>query len=154
MNSIALKLIVLTCLIFQSGCGITFKRKTTQETETPVEMMVSTKIPLKDNTDKETTETNRLFSKKDLHLITAYYSDKANAIIREDMIKHTKTSEKQANKLSVNEFIPRDVQVIPLPLQLEKSLSSLPLHLLRVQVDTRIVIMNVKSRQILDIIKI
>ena len=43
---------------------------------------------------------------------------------------------------------------MPLPIELEKRLPSLSLRVIRVQVGTRVILMDVKSRQILDIIKI
>ena len=158
MNSLVLKLIVLSCLIFQMGCEIQFKRKTTPATEKPAEMIefekLSSKEKEKQKVKKDTPKKDIQFGEKDSHLITLYYSNKANTIIRDDMIMQTKTSGKQEKNLVINAYIPRDVQVVPLPLKLERMLSSLPLNLLRVQVGNRVVIMNVKSRQILDIIKI
>ena len=156
MNSLVLKLIVLSCLIFQMGCAIQFKRKTTPTTEKPAEMIEFEKLSSKEKekVKKDTPKNNIQFGEKDLHIITLYYSDKANALIRDDMIMETKTSVKQEKNLVINAYIPRDLQVVPLPLKLERMLSSLPLNLLRVQVGNRVVIMNVKSRQILDIIKI
>lgn len=158
MNSLVLKLLVLSCLFFQMGCEIQFKRKSTEATEKPDEMIefekLSSKEKEKEKVKKDTPKNDIQFGEKDLHIITLYYSDKANAIIRDDMIMQTKTSVKQEKNLVINAFIPRDVQVVPLPLKLERMLSSLPLNLLRVQVGNRVVIMNVKSRQILDIIKI
>jgi len=74
--------------------------------------------------------------------------------IRKDMISHTKISKRQAEKLKIGRIIPREIQVMPLPIALEKILPSLSLHVIRVQVGTRVILMNVKSRQILDIIKI
>lgn len=160
MKSRVLKLIVLSCLIFQMGCEIQFKRKTTPATEKPAEMIVFEKLSSKEKEKerekekKDTPKKDIQFGEKDLHMITLYYSDKANAIIRDDMIMQTKTSVKQEKNIVINAYIPRDVQVVPLPLKLERMLSSLPLNLLRIQVGNRVVIMNVKSRQILDIIKI
>ena len=158
MNSLVLKLIVLSCLIFQMGCEIQFKRKTTPATEKPAEMIefekLSSKEKEKQKVKKDTPKKDIQFGEKDSHIITLYYSNKANTIIRDDMIMQTKTSGKQEKNLVINAYIPRDVQVVPLPLKLERMLSSLPLNLLRVQVGNRVVIMNVKSRQILDIIKI
>ena len=156
MNSRVLKLIVLSCLIFQMGCAIQFKRKTTPVTEKPAEMIEFEKLSSKEKekVKKDTPKKDIQFGEKDLHVITLYYSNKENAIIRDDMVMQTKTSVKQEKNIVINAYIPRDVQVVPLPLKLERILSSLPLNLLRVQVGNRVVIMNVKSRQILDIIKI
>ena len=156
MNSLVLKLIVLSCLIFQMGCEIQFKRKTTPATAKPAEMIEFEKLSSKEKekVKKDTPKKDIQFGEKDSHIITLYYSNKANTIIRDDMIMQTKTSGKQEKNLVINAYIPRDVQVVPLPLKLERMLSSLPLNLLRVQVGNRVVIMNVKSRQILDIIKI
>ena len=156
MNSLALKVLIIGCLVFQYGCGIKFKRKSPQVTEKPVEMIQYEKQTSKDviTKDKDKAKSPDKFTEKDTHLISSYYADKANQVIRQDMIAHTRLSQKQEEKLVVNEYIPRDLQVIPLPLTLERKLSSLPLHLIRVHIGKRIIIMNVKSRQILDIIKI
>lgn len=154
MNSLALKVLIIGCLVFQYGCGIKFKRKSPQVTEKPVEMIQYEKQTSKDVITKDKAKSPDKFTEKDTHLISSYYADKANQVIRQDMIAHTRLSQKQEEKLVVNEYIPRDLQVIPLPLTLERKLSSLPLHLIRVHIGKRIIIMNVKSRQILDIIKI
>lgn len=154
MNLHVLKLMLLSCMVFQASCDITFKRKVANTEDAHVEMSEHKNISSKDNTRKKYNKSGTVFSKKDSHLIVLYYSDIANAIIRKDMITHTKTSEKQEKKLVRNKKIPRDIQVMPLPLKLEKTLSPLPLHMLRVQVGTRVILMNVKLRRILDIIKI
>jgi len=154
MNSLALKVLIIGCLVFQYGCGIKFKRKSPQVTEKPVEMIQYEKQTSKDVITKDKAKSPDKFTEKDTHLISSYYADKANQVIRQDMVAHTRLSQKQEEKLVVNEYIPRDLQVIPLPLTLERKLSSLPLHLIRVHIGKRIIIMNVKSRQILDIIKI
>lgn len=156
MNSLVLKLVIITCLIFQYGCGIKFKRKSVQTEDKPVEMQQYdrslVKTPVVATNDKMA-PTDK-FSESDAALITAYYADEANRVIRDDMIVHTRLTDKQEEKLGVTAFIPSDVQVMPLPLKLERKLSALPLDLIRVHVGTRVIIMNVKSRQILDIIKI
>jgi hypothetical protein len=159
MNSLALKLLIIVCLIFQYGCAIKFKRKSPPPTtDKPVEMIQYEKLSEKQvddkDEDKDKPHSPEKFTEKDALLISSYYSDKANHIIRQDMIAHTQVTRKQEEKLVVDEFIPRDLQIIPLPLSLERSLSALPLHLIRVHIGKRIIIMNVKSRQILDIIKI
>ena len=124
MNSLVLKLIVLSCLIFQMGCEIQFKRKTTPATEKPAEMIefekLSSKEKEKQKVKKDTPKKDIQFGEKDSHLITLYYSNKANTIIRDDMIMQTKTSGKQEKNLVINAYIPRDVQVVPLPLKIRK----------------------------------
>lgn len=148
MNSHIVKLIILSCLIFLSGCDITFKKQATNNEAVSLEKS-------NDNikTDKNVSEKSNV-GNKDFDIIISYYSDKANANIRKDMISHTEISEKQAQKLVVGKIIPREFQVMPLPLALEKILTRLPLHVIRVQVGTRVIYMNVKSRKILEIIKI
>lgn len=147
MNSQIVKLIILSCLLFQSGCDITFKK---QATNKAVSFEKS-----KDNkkTDKNVSEKSNV-GNKDFDIIISYYSDKANANIRKDIITHTEISEQQAKKLVVGKIIPREIQVMPLPLALERILTRLPLHVIRVQVGTRVIYMYVKSRKILEIIKI
>lgn len=158
MNSLLLKVLIIGCLIFQYGCALKLKKKSPLPAEKPVEIIqyekqASEEVSGKDN-DEEKVKSPDKFTDKDTRLISSYYADKANQVIRQDMIAHTRLSQKQEEKLVVNEYIPRDLKVIPLPLILERSLSSLPLHLIRVHISKRIIIMNVKSRQILDIIKI
>ena len=94
------------------------------------------------------------FTTKDSQLITLYFNDKTNAVIRHDMMMSTQVSKKQGKSLVVGENITREIQVMPLPLKLERMLSSLSLNLLRVQVANNVILMHVKSRKILDIIKI
>lgn len=164
MNSLVLKVLIIGCLIFQYGCGLKFKRKLPQVTNKPVEMIQyetqsEQQSDDKDkeknkNKDKIKVQTPGKFTEKDSHLISSYYADNANHIIRQDMIAHTRLSQKQEDKLVVNGYIPGNLQIIPLPLKLERILSSLPLELIRVHIGKKVIIMNVKSRQILDIIKI
>lgn len=148
MNSQILKLILLSCLIVQSGCDITFKRKVTKNETAPVE------ISQDDNKSDKKDLLKRKVGNKDSDIIISYYSDAANAVIRKDMITHTEVSKKQSKKLVVGKVIPREIQVMPLPLALEKILSALPLDVIRVQVGTRVILMNVKSRLILEVINI
>jgi len=148
MNSQILKLILLSCLILQSGCDITFKRKVTPNEATSVEMS-----PDEKKSDKKVL-LKRTVGNKDSDIIISYYADAANATIRKDMITHTEVSKKQAKKLVVGKIIPRDIQIMPLPLALERILSALPLDVIRVQVGTRVILMNVKSRLILEVINI
>ena len=70
------------------------------------------------------------------------------------MIRHGRLSKEQKKLLAIGNIISHDIQVIPLPLKLERLLSPLPLNVLRVQVDTRVILMNVKLRKILDVITI
>lgn len=143
------KFILIGCLIFQLGCALTLKRKNQS-------VMASTTAEMKKmgvNSKIKAAKKSAVLS-HDATVITAYYLDVANAIIRKDMISHTRLSKKQKKKLVVGKILERDIQVVPLPLNLEKILSSLPLHLIRVQVGEHVILMNVKSRQILEVIKI
>ena len=148
MNSQILKLILLSCLILQSGCDITFKRKATHNKTAAVEMNKD------DNKSDKKVLLKPKVGNKDSDIIISYYSDAANATIRKDIITHTEVSTKQAKKLAIGKIIPREIQVMPLPLALERKLSALPLDVIRVQVGTRVILMNVKSRQILEVINI
>lgn len=143
-----LKFILVASIILQTGCDITFKRTSNIDNDLKIKQEKNKKIVSK------IMESIDHFSKNDSHIIRSYYSNKENSTIRKDMIMHTKISKKEESKLKVGKVIPRNVQVIPLPLKLERNLSSLPLQLIRVQVGVRVVLMNVKSRQILDMIKI
>ncbi len=156
MNSSLLKLILFSCIIFQTSCDITFKRKVEKEKKAPVlidEQLKSSK-KVDENKNKKTEKYTNTFTNNDSELISSYYSDKTNSIIRKDMIMHTKVSKEQTKKLVVDEYVPRDIQVMPLPLKLNRKLSFLPLDKLRVQIGTRVILMNVKTRRILDVIKI
>jgi len=146
MNLQILKLLLLISIILQAGCAITFKRHSTNDAGAKVK--VSKEQPNINETVK-----NKIWE-KDFRIIETYYADTANASIRKDMISHTKINKKQQKNLLVGEVIPRDIQVMPLPLILERRLSDLPLDVIRVQVGTHVILMNVKSRRIVDIIKI
>jgi len=154
MNSSLLKFILLGCLIFQAGCDITFKRKVEKEKKAPVIIDEQLQATKKTTINKETVKSTNGFTKNDAENITSYYSNKTNSIIREDMIKHTEISKEQTKKLVVDEFVPRDIQVMPLPLKLNRKLSALPLDKLRVQIGMKVILMNVKTRKILDVINI
>ena len=148
MKSQILKLVVLSCVVFLTSCDITFKRKNTDADAIPVN------IGKHKNGKSNKIESKIAFNRKDTHIIKTYYDDDSNAAIRKDMIAHTKSSKRQNSSIVIGNLIPRDVQVIPLPLKLERILSALPLQLLRVQVGENVILMNVKSRKILDVIKI
>lgn len=152
MNSTLLKLIILSCLIFQMGCGLKFKRKTQQPSDNQVEMLENKKELSKDTSNEE--DTPFQFSKKDSQLITLYFKDKTNVNIRHDMMMSTQVSKEQEKSLVAGKYVTREIQVMPLPLKLERMLSVISLNLLRVQVANNVILMNVKSRKILDIIKI
>ena len=153
MKSHTLKLFLLICLIFQAGCGLKFKRNSENIAPNQSEINENA-LKLSDKERKSLVDSGDAFSKEDIQLITSYYSDKANARIKQDMKLHTKLTSKQEAKLIVNKIIPRDVQIIPLPLILERVLTSLPLNVLRVHAGNKVMLINVKSRKILDIIKI
>lgn len=151
MNSQIVKLILLACLIFQSGCDITFKRKNNNHKLTSVYMSQNNEHT--DDEENEIVEGNTVID-RDNSTIISFYADPANEIIRKDMRKHAKVSKKQEKKLVVGKTIPRNIQVVPLPLQLERILSPLPLQLIRVQAGMQVMVMDVKSRKILTVIKI
>ena len=151
MNSQTVKFILLACLIFQSGCDITFKRKNNNHQMTSVEMSQNNEHV--DEEDNATEEGMSVFD-RDNNTIISFYADPANAIIRKDMRKHAKVTKNQEKKLVVGKTIPRNIQVVPLPMQLERILSPLPLQLIRVQACMQVMVMDVKSRKILTVIRI
>jgi len=159
MKSQMVKLILLSFLVLQAGCDLTLKKKNKShqmahaEKSTKVEKE-STKAGSKNKKEIKKTVTKNIAVSRDEQIIISYYSDAANKIIRKDMISHTEVSKKQAKKLKVGKIIPRDIQVMPLPIALEKRLSPLSLDRIRVQVGVRVILMDVKSRRILAIIKI
>ena len=147
MISQILKLALVSSLVVQFGCDITFKRKSEEKPSSYVAVK-----NIKNKTVK--IKNSDAFSRKDARIISSYYKDDVNEIIKKDMITHSKISKKDEEKLVVGKIIPRHIQVIPLPLKLESALSSISLNMLRVQVGKYIILMNVKTRKILGIIKI
>lgn len=154
MSSTILKLILFSCIIFQVSCDIAFKRKVKKEPEVPVVIDEQLQTSKKAKVNKDTVESGNTFTKNDSRIITSYYLDKTNSAIRKDMIRQTKVSKEQIKKLIVDKHVPRDVQVMPLPLKLNRKLSELSLDKLRVQIGTRVILMKVQTRRILDIINI
>lgn len=154
MKSAILKIILFSLVFIQAGCEITFKKKSNQGVTPSTEQDEEGRhIPQNDEV-KTTPFSTAGFNNNDTQLITSFYSNANNAVVRKDMISHTQLSKRQDNNIRVNKIIPRDVQVVPLPLNLETSLSPIALHQLRVQIGKYVVVMNVKSRLIVAIIKI
>lgn len=158
MKSLTIKLLLLCCLIFQAGCDLTLKKKS-KSAKMSSDKMDSLKMnsaEMKKNSKKKSSKASMKYEMRDhdSDMITSYYSDEVNATIRKDMISHTAITKKQAKKLKVGKIIPREIQIIPLPMELEKRLTSLSLDKIRVQIGKYVVLMDVKSRRILDIIKI
>lgn len=153
MKSQMIKLALLSFLVLQVGCDLTLKKKNHQIADSQKSTKVENNSGKTGSNNKVATAKNVTLS-RDEKIIISFYADAENAIIRNDMISHTEVSKKQAKKLKVGKIIPRDIQVMPLPITLEKRLSSLPLDRIRVQVGVRVVLMDVKSRRILAIIKI
>ncbi|HFD33427.1 MAG TPA: hypothetical protein ENJ28_12065 [Gammaproteobacteria bacterium] len=142
------KLLLLASLFMQVSCDITFKRNTDSNVSVSKENTIQHKALTKEELKQEKQWRN------DFSLIKSFYADAANSSIRKDMISHTKVSKKQSKKIVAGKAIPRDIQVMPLPMILERKLSTLPLHLIRVQVGAYVVLMKVKSRLIVDLVKI
>jgi len=154
MKACRIKLILLTGLILIAGCNITFKKKSSEKVDSQIDVAASKKIDDEKTLSSKTIKSGTLFTNKDKELINLFYNDKANAVILKDMIAHTRLSIKQRKKLTESKNVANSVQVMPLPLELERMLSPLPRNILRVQVDRRIILMDVNSRRILDVIKI
>jgi hypothetical protein len=94
------------------------------------------------------------FTSADKNIISAYYNNKANAIILHYALKRSPLTKNQEKQLQTNKHIPAEVKIIPLPLELDKKLSQIPVSLLRVQVGKNIILMKVSSRKIVDIVKL
>lgn len=151
MNLKILKLILLTSIFLLASCDITFKRASESATgfkTVPSEEQQANKALTKEE------QKQRKRWKNDFLIIKSYYADVENRTIRKDMLSHTTISKKQEKNLVAGKTVPRDVQVMPLPMILERKLSTLPLDIIRVQVGTHVVLMKVKSRQIIDVVKI
>lgn len=174
MKSQTIKLILLAFLVFQLGCDITLKRKDkkhqmmdpassnqaesnevgSNKIKENISESNQMKMSPKDGKTSKASRVKKVMRNNDSNIIVSYYSDAANTVIRKDMISHTEISKNQAKKIKIGKILPREIQVMPLPIALEKRLPSLSLHVIRVQVGTRVILMDVKSRRILDIIKI
>lgn len=148
MNTQSVKLLLLCCLIFQLGCDISLKRKNKSH------MIDSVKMNSNDKKSSDKVEYKEIIKRRNFKIINSFYLDAENAIIREDMISHTQLSKKQEKNLQIGKIIPREILALPLPLELEKRLPSLPLHVIRLQVAKYVILMNVKSREILELLKI
>ena len=148
MNIQLVKLLLLCSLIFQFGCDISLKRKNNHQSMDSVDMNRA------DNQSANKKAAKKKILRHDFKIINSFYLNKENKIIREDMIKHTVISKKQEKNFQIGEVIPRDVLALPLPIELEKRLPAVPLHTIRVQVGRYIILMNVKSREIIDVFKI
>ena len=152
MSSKSIKVILFIGIISLVSCDITFKRKTA--VDSGMQVKPSSKKENVDNTSKSKIESEFTFSRKDAHIVSSYFSDKANAKIRDDMVEHSALSKNNKHKIKVGEVIPHNIQVMPLPLKLERILSPLPLYMMRVLVGKNVIIMNVNSRKIVALIKI
>jgi len=94
------------------------------------------------------------FTKSEKKIIRTYFKGRANNRILHYAIKRSPISKKQDKKLRVSSYIPSDIQIVPLPLELDNMLRQIPLSMLRVQVGKNIILMKVNSREILDIVKL
>lgn len=158
MKSFSLKIVLIACLVLQAGCEVTFKRKSPAVDSAQAVSQKSESMEQNDEASltkgKPSEKPARAFNERDIKLITLYYANEGNAQVLDDMVKQTWVNNKIESQLTVNEAIPSDVQVMPLPLDLEKILSPLSAYALRVQVGKRVMIMDIKSRRILDVIKL
>ena len=154
MKSYKLPLLILSGIIFISGCDISFKRISPAAVDTQNQTnSENSETLVKDQPAQKTLKNKTSFGDTDSKLIARYYSDVSNETILQNIINQTHITKKQANKLVVAERIPHNTQVMPLPLELENLLSPLPQHVLRIQIGKYVILMDVKSRQIHDVIK-
>ena len=126
----------------QTGCNIAFKKKYNSDEE------------LTANKKSINTKSDVRFTDSEKEIIRTYFSDRTNNRIIRYAVKRSPISKKQTEKLRVSNYIPSDIQVVPLPIRLDNKLRQIPLSILRVQVGKNIILMKVNSRKILDIIKL
>ena len=137
----------------QAGCNITLKKKTGSDNR-----VHPSKVMLKRNSEYNQKKAQEAiprvgFSTSDRALIKLYFKNEGNKSIFNNMVNQREVSSKQDKTLIVSNAIPNNIQTSPLPLDLDKTLSIAPSHMLRVQVGRNIILMNVKTRKIVDIIK-
>lgn len=151
-SGLKLSIITLSAVVVLSACDITLKKKYIQSPKEFTELDAKQKSQKK---YKKLLDHERAqgLTQKDKRLITLYYSDVGNATIIAKAMTLTPISKKEDKALRVSHYLPLHIQVIPLPLELEKLLVKLPRQVLRVQVAKNIILMNVKTRKIIDIIK-
>lgn len=143
---------MLCALIGLSACNMTFKKKYNKSEKEISDLRIKATSPKKYQQLLEQQQ-GQGFSQKDKKLINLYYKDKANANTMSKAASLTPVSKKEDSQLKISHHLPPHIQVVPLPLELEKILGKLPRQVLRVQVARNIILMNVKTRKIIDIIK-
>lgn len=143
---------MLCALVGLSACDITFKKKYSKSAKDIADLRIKAKSPKKYQKILEQRR-GEAFSQKDKKLISLYYNDKANANIMSKAVSLTPVTKKEDSELKISHHLAPHIQVIPLPLELENILTKLPRQVLRVQVARNIILMNVKTRKIIDIIK-
>lgn len=151
-SKLKLSIVVLCAFIGLSACSITFKKKYSKSPKEVSDLRIKAKSPEKYQKILEHRR-GEAFSQKDKELINLYYKDKGNANIMSKAASLTPISKKEDSQLKISHYLPPHIQVIPLPLELENILGKLPRQVLRVQVAKNIILMNVKTRKIIDIIK-
>ena len=184
MNSFIAKIVLLVFLVIQAGCDITFKKKynrgeefnkekaeqraksvkkvTAEKISSVKEFQVEEKFVEEETKEEELSASKENIKEKshitftdlEKEIIRTYFNDRANNRILHYAVKRSPISKKQNEKLRVFNYIPSDIQIVPLPIRLDNKLSQIPLSLLRVQVGKNIILMKVNSRKILDIVKL
>ncbi len=136
--------LLLSAVFLLSACNITFKRKSAPKKD-EARVLVKTKDGKKMFIG---------FPVKDIAAIRLYFKDKAHAQILSDMQSYMKLTKKQKKQLKKNNILSSDIQVMPLPLELERKLVKLPVSQLRVMVGNYVLLLQVKSRRILELIEL
>lgn len=165
-----LRFVVLACGsgLLLTACDITFKRKNDaqpaamQEDSEKMVVQKPESTPEKKPGDKKSDSTASKkpkkkstsvlsgFSEQDRKSIGLYFTSPSNAKLLDDIVEQTRVSAAVHDKLTNDSQIPNSVQLYPLPLELEKQLAPLPLHLMRVQIEKKILLIDIKTRFILD----
>lgn len=93
-----------------------------------------------------------VFSDQDRHLISDYYSPRYRSL-PPGLAKKDRLPPGHAWRARVNQPINDDARWRPLPRDLEQRLTRLPAEYVRVVVGTDVVIMNVRTRMVFDILE-
>ena len=163
--------VLLPALLALTACDITFKRKSasamTEQTDKQQQTDKNSKQgktadgkkdakkPEQKNKDsKPPVMTGKNFTAQDKELIQNYFKNVNNARVFHEAAELTRLDSKRKESLKVNTILSADIQVIPLPLELERGLSTLNSNMIRVQVENLVILMDLGTRRIVEIIKI
>lgn len=144
-----LLILVTTMALLVSGCDITFKRKSSsaQASSTSDKQR---KSATSGHSAPVSKEAGRFFSSNEKKLITDFFYSASNEQILRDNYELTRTSEDLRSQIRTGSRLPANIQLLPLPLALEGKLSPAKGSLIRIQVEYSIILLDIRSRIIMD----